>query len=92
MLSGVYFIFQSILLYIPNIYPRYAASIFAANSLARSLLAFAAILIARPMFEKMGVDGGVSFLAGLMVLCMFGIWAIYKWGKVLRQRSKFAVA
>ncbi|KAF1964708.1 MFS general substrate transporter [Bimuria novae-zelandiae CBS 107.79] len=92
IIIGVYFIFQSILLYIPNIYPRYAASIFAANSLARSLLAFAAILIARPMFEKMGINGGVSFLAGLMVLCMFGIAAIYKWGKVLRMRSKFAVA
>ncbi|KAL5397654.1 hypothetical protein PMIN04_001104 [Paraphaeosphaeria minitans] len=31
IIIGVYFIFQSILLYIPNIYPRYAASIFAAR-------------------------------------------------------------
>lgn len=54
------------------------------------MLAFAAILIAHPMFEKLGVDGGVSLLAGLMVVCTFGIFAIYKWGKVLRQRSKFA--
>src|SRR5690349_8940384 len=41
---GIYFIAQSVLLYIPNIYPRYAASIFSANSLSRSLFAFAAIL------------------------------------------------
>lgn len=89
---GVYFIAQAIFLYIPNIYPRYAASIFAANSLARSLLAFAAILFSTPMFEGIGIDGGVSLLAGLMVLCMFGIWALFKWGLVLRKRSKFAVA
>ncbi|KAF2857007.1 multidrug resistance protein-like protein [Plenodomus tracheiphilus IPT5] len=57
---GIYFIAQSVLLYIPNIYPRYAASIFSANSLSRSAFAFAAILFARPMFQsKMGIDGGV---------------------------------
>lgn len=60
--------------------------------MARSAFAFAAILIAQPMLKKLGVDGGVSFLGGLMILCMFGIWAIYTWGKALRQRSKFAVA
>jgi DHA1 family multidrug resistance protein-like MFS transporter len=46
---GTYFIAQSVLLYIPNIYPRYAASIFSANSLSRSLFAVAAICFSRPM-------------------------------------------
>jgi DHA1 family multidrug resistance protein-like MFS transporter len=92
VIVGIYVIAQCIFLYIPNIYPRYAASIFAANSLARSVLAFVAILVARPMFEGIGVDGGVSLLAGLMVLCVGGITALWKWGLVLRRRSKFAVA
>jgi DHA1 family multidrug resistance protein-like MFS transporter len=91
-IMGTYFIVQSIFLYIPNIYPRYAASIFAANSLARSALAFAAILFSRPMFKSIGIDGGVSLLAGCMVLCSFGIIALWKWGKKLRERSRFAVA
>ncbi|KAF2691582.1 MFS general substrate transporter [Lentithecium fluviatile CBS 122367] len=92
VIVGIYAIAQSIFLYIPNIYPRYAASIFAANSLARSVLAFAAILVARPMFKAIGVGGGVSLLGGLMVLCVVGIVALWKWGLVLRKRSKFAVA
>ncbi|PVI06532.1 MFS general substrate transporter [Periconia macrospinosa] len=92
VIFGIFFIAQSIFLYIPNIYPRYAASIFAANGLARSLFAVVAVLVAKPMFDGIGVDGGVSLLGGLMVLCMFGIWALYKWGKVLRLRTKFAVA
>jgi DHA1 family multidrug resistance protein-like MFS transporter len=87
---GTYFIAQSIFLYIPNIYPRYAASIFAANSLARSLLAVAAILFSRPMF--IGIDGGVSLLAGCMVVCSALMFALWKWGKVLRERSRFAEA
>lgn len=90
---GIYFIAQSVLLYIPNIYPRYAASIFAANSLSRSAFAFAAILFARPMFQsKLGIDGGVSLLGGFMVLCSVGILALFKFGRTLRERSRFAVA
>lgn len=71
-------------------YPRYAASIFAANSLSRSLFAFAAILYARPMLEALGIDGGVSLCAGLMVLCNIGMFVLWKYGKTLRERSKFA--
>lgn len=78
-------------MYIPIIYPRYAASIFAANSLSRSLLAFTAILVARPMFVGIGVDGGVSLLGGLMVVCMIGMGLLYLFGKKLRERSRFAV-
>lgn len=90
---GIFFIAQSVLLYIPNIYPRYAASIFSANSLSRSAFAFAAILFARPMFlSSMGIKGGVALLAGCMVLCSVGIVGLYFGGKRLRARSRFAVA
>jgi DHA1 family multidrug resistance protein-like MFS transporter len=92
VIVGIYAIAQAIFSYIPNIYPRYAASIFAANSLARSALAFAAILFAKPMFDAIGVDGGVSLLGGLMVLCVVGIVGLWKFGLLLRKRSKFAVA
>ena len=89
---GIYFLAQSIFMYIPTIYPRYAASIFAANSLSRSLLAFAAVLFAGPMFDGIGVDGGVSLLGGCTALCVAGMAALYKFGKGLRERSSFAVS
>ncbi|KAL6712303.1 hypothetical protein ACN47E_000180 [Coniothyrium glycines] len=90
---GIFFIAQSVMMYIPNIYPRFAASIFSANSLSRSAFAFAAILVARPMFvSRMGIDGGISLLAGFMVLCCGGILALFWFGKGLRARSRFAVA
>ena len=89
---GIYFIAQSVLLYIPNIYPRYAASIFSANSLSRSVFAFGAILIARPMFQGIGISGGVSLLGGLMVVCCGGMVILYTFGKRLRERSRFAQA
>lgn len=92
VIFGIYSIAQCIFLYIPNIYPRYAASIFAANGLARSLFAVVAVLVAKPMFDGIGVAGGVSILGGLMVVGMVGMWTLYRYGKVLRSRTKFAVA
>lgn len=88
---AMYFVTQSIFSYIPMIYPRYAASILAASSFARSAFAFAAILFAEPMFDTLGVDGGVSLLAGLTVLCVVGLVLLWKFGKRLRERSRFAI-
>ncbi|KIW38512.1 uncharacterized protein PV06_09468 [Exophiala oligosperma] len=88
---AMYFLTNSVFLYIPAIYPRYAASIFAANSVSRSLLAFVAILVGRAMFKGIGVDGGVSLLAGLTAACAGLLAGLYwSWGKKLRARSRFA--
>lgn len=88
--GGVYIVLQSIFLYLPFTYPQYSASLFAANDFARSTLAAAAILFARPLFKALGVDGGVALLASLTVLCVAGIWALFFWGEALRKRSRFA--
>lgn len=88
---AMYFVTQSIFAYIPLIYPRYAASILAASSFVRSLFAFAAILFARPLFTSLGVDGGVSLLGGLTVVCAVGLAFLWRYGKWLRGRSSFAV-
>jgi DHA1 family multidrug resistance protein-like MFS transporter len=88
---AMYFVTQSIFAYIPMIYPRYAASILAARSFVRSLVAFAAILFAEPMFTALGVSGGVSLLGGLTVGCAAGLGFLWKFGKQLRARSSFAV-
>ena len=89
---GVFIIIQCMLIYLPFTYPRYAGSLFAANGFARSAFAAGAILFSEPMFSSLGIDGGVSLLGGLTVLCIFGIYAIYFCGATLRRRSKFAVA
>ncbi|KFY42560.1 hypothetical protein V494_02360 [Pseudogymnoascus sp. VKM F-4513 (FW-928)] len=90
--SGSYIILNVLFTYIPNIYPKYAASLFAANDAARSTLAGAAILFGRPLFVGLGVAGGVSLLAGLAVLCSVGFYALYHFGGSMRRRSRFAVA
>ena len=87
---GHFWVMQSLFIYIPFSYPKYAASLFAGNSIWRSGIAGASILFARPLFINLGVDKGVTLLAGLSVAGIFGTIAIYTFGKSLRARSKFA--
>lgn len=89
---GVFIITQCMFIYLPFTYPPYSGSLFAANGFARSMFAAGAILYAKPMFEKLGVDGGVSLLGGLTLLCCGGIYGLYFWGAQLRAHSQFAVS
>ncbi|KAI5366623.1 putative major facilitator superfamily, MFS transporter superfamily [Septoria linicola] len=88
---GSFILFQCIFMYLPLSYPQYAASLFAANDLCRSCLAAGAIIFAQPLFDNLGIDKGVTLLAGLACGGVVGIWAIWYWGAALRARSKFAL-
>jgi MFS transporter, DHA1 family, multidrug resistance protein len=88
--AGLYIVMQVLFLYIPFTYPQYTASLFAANDLARSTFAAGAVVFARPMFVNLTVQGGVSLLAGLDIVCVGGLLTLYFYGASLRARSKFA--
>ncbi|KUJ08119.1 major facilitator superfamily transporter [Mollisia scopiformis] len=87
-----FFIFQCVFVYLPLSYPKYAASLFAANDLSRSLFAAACVLFSRPMFINLGVGGGVSLLAGMSCLGVFGMFYLWRYGAWLRSKSTFAVS
>ncbi|GFF53631.1 caffeine resistance protein 5 [Aspergillus udagawae] len=86
---GIFQVIQCIFIYIPMTYPQYAASLFAGNDFMRSALACGAILFSRPLYINLGVGPGVSLLAGLTVVCIGGIFALYYYGAGLRARSRF---
>lgn len=88
-LTGTLIITQVICVYLPFSYPKYAGSLFAANGLARSFFAGAAILFSPPMFEKLGIAGGVSLLAGFSVICSGGLFMLYYFGAVLDKENRF---
>jgi DHA1 family multidrug resistance protein-like MFS transporter len=89
---GTFFVLQCIFVYVPLSYPRYAASLFAGNDLVRSAMAAGSIIYARPLFINEGIGKGVSVLAGLSTLGIFGMIALYLFGANLRARSKFTQA
>jgi DHA1 family multidrug resistance protein-like MFS transporter len=87
---GIFLIIQCIFLYLPLVYPQYAASLFAGNDFARSALAAGAIHFSYPLFHNLGVDRGVSLLGGLTVGCSVGVFVLFFMGEKLRAKSRFA--
>lgn len=90
--ASCFVLLQCIFVYVPLSYPQYAASLFAGNDFFRSALACGSILFARPLFTNLGVDRGVSLLAGLSVMGILGMFTLYYQGANLRARSKFATS
>lgn len=82
---------QSLFIYLPFTYPKYAGSLFAANDFARSMFAAGSIQYAMSMFLNLGIVGGVSLLGGLTACCIAGVVVIYIFGARLRKRSELAV-
>ncbi|KAK5116365.1 hypothetical protein LTR62_007912 [Meristemomyces frigidus] len=90
LVYGNFLIFQCVFIYLPLSYPKYAASLFAANDFLRSVFAAACVLFARPLFLNLGIGPGVSVLAGLSCLGVLGMAGLWKYGGWLRSRSTFA--
>ena len=88
---GVFIIIQCILIYLPLSYAQYAASLFAGNDMARSMLAAGAVVFARPLFINLGIGKGISLLACLTTLFGSGVFVLWYYGAKLRARSRFAV-
>ncbi|KAF3808242.1 Transporter mfs1 [Colletotrichum gloeosporioides] len=88
--GSAFIILQCVFAYIPLSYPRFSASLFAANDFFRGTFAFASILYARPLFENLGIARGCSLLGGLSTIGIVGSWTLNYWGAALRARSKFA--
>ncbi|EKG15783.1 Major facilitator superfamily [Macrophomina phaseolina MS6] len=87
---GIFLVIQCIFLYLPLVYPQYAASLFAGNDFMRSTLAAGAVHFSRPLFSNLGVDVGVSILAACTVVCCAGVWWLYFFGEKLRTKSRFS--
>ncbi|ROV97434.1 hypothetical protein VMCG_06853 [Cytospora schulzeri] len=98
MLSGIPFgmgfqlIFMALLNYLTDAYEIFAASANAAASCSRSLLATVLPFACTPMYNRLGIAGASSLLAGLScVMCAIPFIFIWK-GEKLRAGSRFCTA
>ncbi|KAI9926242.1 hypothetical protein MW887_004705 [Aspergillus wentii] len=80
----------AILVYVPLTYPRYVASLFAANDFVRSIVAAGFVMFTRYTYDDLGIVKGMTLLAGLSVGGILGMIFIYSYGGRLRARGKFA--
>lgn len=69
-LPGIFLTFQSIMIYISMSYPHHIASVLAGNDLFRSSMASVFPLFGRIFFQRLGLGGGSSLLAGISLALM----------------------
>ena len=64
---GAFLLFNSILNYLPDAYPSYAASVLAGNDFMRSCFGAGFPLFATAMYEDLGIDWASSTLAFISI-------------------------
>ncbi|MCJ1337730.1 hypothetical protein MMC09_003013 [Bachmanniomyces sp. S44760] len=89
--AGVIVGFQCIQTYLVDSYTRYAASAIGAATVLRSLAGFGFPLFAPYMYRALDYGWGNTLLAGIAVaLGIPAPWALWVFGRRLRERSRFA--
>lgn len=87
---GCNFTFSAVISYIVEAYPKFAASAVGANVFVRCTMSAAFPLFGRQMFYGMGFHWATTLLALVAVLFMPSSFLLYRYGKTIRKRSKFA--
>ena len=92
-LTSSLLIYAAANLYMMDTYgPLFGASASGANMLARYTLSAAFPLFALPMYQKLGVGGATTLLAGIAAAMAPIPWALSRFGGALRAKGKWAVS
>ena len=87
---GAFLMFMAVLAYLGDAYPRYVASVYAGNDLARASFGAAFPLFANALYHRLGV-GWASSLLGFLAVAFIPIpFALYYYGGRIRRRSRMA--
>lgn len=89
---GIIGIFLSAYMYIIDSYEIYAASALTFVTLVRYFAAGGMTVVGIPFYENMGVHYTLTILACIATLMTPIPYLLYKWGHVVRQKSKYAVS
>ena len=87
---GAFLLFNSVMNYLSDAYPAYAASVLAGNDFLRSSLGAGFPLFAGAMYRNLGVGWASSTLAFIAVAFIPIPFVLYRYGDWLRKKSKAA--
>ncbi|OAL36727.1 hypothetical protein AYO20_04059 [Fonsecaea nubica] len=88
--GGSFVVFQCTIIYISLSYRKYFASLSATYDMSRGSMAAGVVMGSRAVFVGWGVDKGVSVLAAVSAAGVFGMVYLWRYGAVLRSKSRFA--
>lgn len=85
---GAFPLFNSILNYLPDAYPKHVASVMAGNDLFRSSFGAAFPLFAGAMYEKLGIGWASSTLALISIAFIPIPFVLYKVTRSIRSADR----
>ena len=88
---GTFLLFNSVLNYLPDAYPEYAASVLAGNDFMRSSFGAGFPLFANAMYKNLGVAWASSTLGFLSVAFIPIPFVLYRVSIVFHLPSSFTV-
>lgn len=89
---GVTGVFICAYMYVIDSYEIYSASALTFTALVRYVVAGGMTVVGIPFYERMGVAYTLTILACISCVLVVVPYALYKWGYLLRKRSKYAVS
>ncbi|KAF4977618.1 hypothetical protein FZEAL_5879 [Fusarium zealandicum] len=89
--ASLMLVYVAIINYLTDTYAEYAASVIAANTVARSAGSAAAPLFTTQMFTALGVGSGGSLIGGVATLLAFIPFVFFWYGARIRKKSKYAL-
>jgi hypothetical protein len=89
--AGFVAVFVAVVLYLVDAYEAMlGASAMGANGILRYILGAVFPLFTFQMYENLGIGWATSLLGFISVAMIPIPWVIWKWGKAIRKRSKYA--
>jgi hypothetical protein len=89
---GMLLCFSGVFTFTVEAYPEYAASGLAANSFVRSSFAAGFPLFSSVMYQRLGIQWATALLAFITVPMAPVMFVFFKWGKRIRESSRYAGA
>lgn len=87
---GMVLLYMSLTNYIVDAYLGYAASALAATTVVRSVAAAVFPLFTKSMYSSLGIHWASSIPGFLSIIFVPCLLAFYKWGHVIRKKTRFA--
>lgn len=89
---GVTGVFICAYMYVIDSYEIYSASALTFTALVRYVVAGGMTVVGIPFYDTMGVHYTLTILACISCVLVAVPYSLYKWGHLLRKRSKYAVS
>lgn len=89
---GVTGVFICAYMYVIDSYEIYSASALTFTALVRYVIAGGMTVVGIPFYDNLGVHYTLTILACISCVLVAVPYSLYKWGHLLRKRSKYAVS